>query len=527
MWSWFATLPRDKAWLWCVIAFGVVLRLSHVTDPYLADFHAWRQADTAAFAHGFLIDSIDPFDPSIDRYPCEHRREPFGRVESEWPGVQWLSALPLAAFGVSYPPAWYLRLVSIGFFVLTAFYLAALVRRVDGNRTTATLSVLAFASFPLSIFFTRTVQPDGPALCFAVALLFHLDRWLDPALAADAPPEIQRRARIAHGIASSVMASLALLTKVSNAFMGLPAIYVIVRRRGWLGALRDPWLWAWGVSALLPVGLWYQHARSFAWSFGIWADRGASKFTDAAFASDPEVWKRLGQREVYEILTWGGLFLLLVGVSRIRRAPSARVAAIWLLAVIVFVLATLRGNNRHIYYQLPLVLPAGILVAHGMRTLWQRGLAARVALILACCVHGVITHEVLWGNGDRLKVVPYFRADAGLVEGIELLRHHVPEGQGFVSSDRHPGLFYNSGRRGYFATAHPQALMHCARNTTRFLLLDRHGQHAMVRMLKTKPRLRDELREVGHGRRYFVWTYDPPPPRASSPTHDQNNKQRH
>ncbi len=521
MWSWIAKIPRDKAWLWCVIAFGVALRLSHISDPYLADFHAWRQADTAAFAHGFLIDSLSPLDPSIDRYPCEHRNVPFGRVESEWPGVQWLSALPLAAFGVTYPPAWYLRLVSIAFFVLASLYLAALVRRLDGNRTTATLSVLAFATFPLSIFFTRTVQPDGPALCFAVGLLFHLDSWLDPAL--DTPTHA-RTQRI-HAIAACAMAALALLTKVSNAFMGLPAIYVIVRRRGWLGALRDPWLWAWGVATLIVPALWYQHARHFAWSFGIWADRGASKFTDAAFASDLEVWKRLGNREVYEILTWGGLFLLLVGLSRLRRSPSARLGAVWLLAVMLFVLATLRGNNRHIYYQLPLVLPAAILVAHGMRTLWQRGVFARVALLLACVVHGAITHEVLWGQGDRLSIVPYFKSDAALIEGVELLRRHVPEGEGFISADRHPGLFYNSGRRGYFATAHPPALMHCARNTTRFLLVDRRGQQAMLRMLKTKPHLRQELREIGHGRRYFMWTYDPVPPRRASTSKQVNQRQ--
>jgi len=516
MFAWAPTLTRERVGLWAAIALGVALRLSHIGDPYLADFHAWRQADTAAFAHGYLNDSLDPFDPSIDRYPCEHRATPFGRVESEWPGVQWLSALPLAALGQDYPPPWYLRSVSILFYVLTCLYLAALVQRLDGNATTALISVLAFSVLPLSIFFTRTVQPDGPSLCFAVGMLFHLDSWLDRGRSS-VTREPTRWRQSLHAFASGAFASLALLVKISNAFMGVPAVYVILRRQGLVGAVRNASLWVWGVFALLPVVFWYRHAREFAWSFGIWGDRGASKFTDIAYAKDLEIWKRLGERQVHEILTWGGLVLLLVGVSSVRRSPSARLAAVWLVAVAFFIIATLKGNNRHIYYQLPMVLPAAVLIAQGVWTLLQGGVLTRVVLVACCVVHVGITYEVLWGDGQRLGVEPYFRADEGLIEGVRLIRAHVPEGGGFVSTDRHPGLFYNSGRRGYFTSAQPRAFMTCASGTTRFLLLDRAGRRELTRLLKSRPRLRNELRELGRGNRYSIWTYDPPPaPRSPS-----------
>lgn len=510
MFAWAPTLTRERVGLWAVITLGIALRLSHIADPYLADFHAWRQADTAAFAHGYLIDSLDPFDPSIDRYPCERRDALFGRVESEWPGVQWLSALPLVVLGQDFPPPWYLRSVSILFYVLTCLYLSALVQRLDGDPTTACLSVLAFSVFPLSIFFTRTVQPDGPALCFAVGLLFHLECWLGPIDGAHANSSKQPP-RWLHPVGAAALASLALLVKISNAFMGVPALYVILRRRGLLGSLRSPALWMWGVVTLLPVVLWYRHAREFAWSFGIWGDRGASKFTDSAYAQNWEIWKRLGERQVNEILTWGGLALLLVGVTRIGRSASARLAVLWLLAVALFIVATLKGNNRHIYYQLPMVLPAAVLVAHGARTLLHQGLLARGLLVASCLLHATISYEVLWGDGQRVGVTPYFRPDTGLIEGIELVRAHVPDGGLFVSSDRHPGLFYNSGRRGYFASAQPRAFMNCAKGTTRFLLLDRTGRRALQRLLKSKPRLREELHEVGRGKRYAMWTYDPRP----------------
>lgn len=420
-----------------------------------------------------------------------------------------MSVLPLAALHVAYPPAWYLRLASIAWFVLACVYLALLVRRLDGNRLTASLSVLAFGLFPLSIFFTRTVQPDGPALCLGIALLYHVDRWFTPLPTDRSPTTAERRTQLVHALAAGALTALVLLTKISNGFLALPAIAIMSRHRGLLGSLRRPSLWLWCITVLVPVALWYRHVRDFAWSFGIWGDRGASKFTNAEFFYRADVWKRLGERHVYEVLTWGGLLLLLVGLTRLRRSVSARLAGVWLLAVLLFILATLRGNNRHIYYSLPMVVPAAILVAHGATVLLQRGRLGIAVLAIACCVHGAITYEVLWGNGDRIKVTPYFRPVASLVEGIDLIRKHVPEGERFVSADRHPGLFYNSGRRGYFANKKAGAIMRCAEGETPYLVLDPPARKNMRKLLKRRPALAKRLRELEAGKHYAVWLYEP------------------
>src|SRR5690348_15355906 len=48
-----------------VALIAIVVRLYHITYP-IADWHSWRQADTAAVARNFLHFGIDPLHPIYD-----------------------------------------------------------------------------------------------------------------------------------------------------------------------------------------------------------------------------------------------------------------------------------------------------------------------------------------------------------------------------------------------------------------------------------------------------------------------------
>ncbi|MCX8008432.1 MAG: hypothetical protein N3A54_01875, partial [Patescibacteria group bacterium] len=51
--------------LCCICSIGVVLRMYKIHHP-IADWHSWRQADTAAVARNFLRFGIDPLRPRYD-----------------------------------------------------------------------------------------------------------------------------------------------------------------------------------------------------------------------------------------------------------------------------------------------------------------------------------------------------------------------------------------------------------------------------------------------------------------------------
>ena len=485
-----------KSWwiLLALVVLGVGVRSYQITEPDITDFHAWRQADTAAFTHGYLAATLNPIYPSIDRYPCDLRGEHFGRVEAEFPFVAWLAALPLAALDVAHPPPAYLRAVSIFFYVLTSLYLFFLVLRLGANENEGYLVVLAFALLPLSIFFTRTIQPDGPSLFFGTAFLYHLAVWLEDD-------------ELAHGIVSALFCMLVLLLKLPNGYFVFPALYLFISRKGFVGALRTPKYWVWGVAVLVPVALWSLHAREFAWTFGVWGDRATSKFTDWNKFTDPATWRELSSRLTFDILTWSGVVLAVVALARHHARDIVRFGAVWGAGFALFVATTLKGNSRHIYYQLPIVLPAAILIGVGIYVLWKKRLGGKIVLVGLLGIYLVTSYHILlgpkrgWQNG-------YFQDDVpiGLQQASEMVRAHLEPGEKFVSTSRNPAHFFNSRRRGWFYNRGDiQGFIACTSEDAPYVLLDRRDRRRAQRAMRRDNKLAERLVEVERGKHYSLW----------------------
>lgn len=486
----------QKTWwlLLAIIVLGVGVRSYQITEPDITDFHAWRQTDTAAFTHGYLVQTLNPFYPSVDRYPCDLRDEPFGRVEAELPVVGWLAALPLAAMGVDFPPPWYLRAVSILFFVLTCIYLFLMVLRLGGDDPEALLAVLAFAALPFSIFFTRTVQPDGPSLFFGVAFLYHLLLWLEDDRTSD-------------GVLSGVFCALVLLLKISNGYLVFPALYLFISRKGLLGALKTPKYWAWGIAVLVPIGAWSLHAYDFPWTFGVWGHRSGTKFTNMEALTRPEIWRQLSSRLTFDILTWAGVAFVIAGLTRFHTRELARFAGVWLAGFLFFVALTLNGNHTHIYYQLPLVLPAAILIGVGVPIVWRQKLAGKLAVGVAVIVYTATTYHILFGERGEWQN-GYFHDDVpgSIQRASELIEKNLAPGQKFVSTSRHPALFFNSRHRGYFYEGGSiRGFVGCTGPDAPYLLLDGHDRRRAQRAMRRDRRLEGRLREVGRAGHYSLW----------------------
>ncbi len=461
-----------------IVGLGVGLRCVHLTDPVIADFHSWRQADSAGFAHGYLLETLNPLSPRIDRQPCELGDAPFGLVEAELPISAWLSALPLKLLGVHFPPPWYLRSVSIGFFALTAYFLYRLQRLLGAGKLESSASLLIFSTLPISIFFTRTPQPDGPALCFCVAFIYHLEKWLAARHSAAAPKaRWWRHPDVQLGL-SALWGGGMLMIKAPNLFMGLPALYLVLSRRG-LAAAREWRLWLWGGTVLCFGSAWYWYAHHFPWTFGVWGDRAASKFSDWALFSSASPWRKLSHRMVSSVAGWGALTLALLGLGAGLGERRTRLYAVWLIGFMCFVAAVLRGNETHVYYQLPVVLPFSLLAGRGVARLWHAAdtsAAQRwgngVALFGLLALHAWNTQSVLFAKATRGEYRGFYHMDKDVVATASMLREHLPEGARFVSVDRNPAFFYNSRHQGFF-TEHARLgeVLSCAQGRADYVLV--------------------------------------------------------
>lgn len=142
--------------------------------------------------------------------------------------------------------------------------------------------------------------------------------------------------------------------------------------RAWLRL--SPALVLYGAATLLPSWFWYQHAADLRaetnLTFGISA---SGKWAD---------WRPLLNWEFYNGLifqhltekhfTWAGLPLVIAGIIVAwRKGANGRIVLIWCGAVIAFFLIATIGVWVHEYYQLPLVLPASILMALAIDAGWR------------------------------------------------------------------------------------------------------------------------------------------------------------
>ncbi len=114
-------LSIDRVILLSLIFLQLLLTLNHITSPFL-DYHAWRQADTAAIARNFYHNGFNILYPQIDWGGAGP-----GYVETEFQLVPFLTAVLYQLFGVHDYVA---RLVAISFSILSIYLIYKLSYKV-------------------------------------------------------------------------------------------------------------------------------------------------------------------------------------------------------------------------------------------------------------------------------------------------------------------------------------------------------------------------------------------------------------
>jgi hypothetical protein len=444
------SLSRGLVWvLFAVILSGVLLRAYRITDPPL-ERHRVRQCDTAAMARNFYEGSLNILYPQIDWGGSTP-----GYVESEFPIFSFAIALLYRAFGVH---EWFGRAVSIGAYVFSAIFLFRLTRRLFSDPV-ALVTVLFFSFVPLSVTFTRTIQPESLMALGTIAGIYYFRVWYEdewrPALWLSAL-----------GIA------LAALLKPFSLYMGVPLLYLCFRRFGWK-FFRKAELWVYFIVVMVPIALWYSHAWKlwvdYGNTLGVFA--GWQKLFLSGVTDRMGFWlslgKRLCERLVYLIATPAGLIPLLVGM--LTKPPRREYLVYWWAVGFALCIAGVAvGHRAHDYYQLPVVFIASIFMAIGVVRLWELGwpskrfsAACAVMLSLATVGYGAwqsISERPL-GPGDWNRVSfaqniqELTESDAKIIFVThqfflvhESLHHRTPQGE-YLDSD--PVDFYLAHRKGW------------------------------------------------------------------------------
>ncbi len=356
------------------------VRLYRFDNP-IADWHSWRQADTAAVTRNFVKEGYTPLYPKFDAFNSLNERQlpnPKRYFFAEFPVYNSIVYFAYLWFGHFTIEQWG-RLVSILASSLTSIALYFLVKEYSSKRI-ALISSFIFAFLPYNIYYGRVIMPDPMHILFGVLTLYLVTKWINSK-------------SIFYAVLAGFSLLITILTKPYGLVLLIPIAYLVFRR--WqLQVLKRPAIYIMAAIALIPFLLWRNYINHYpegmfgtTWLF----NQGNIRFTGAYFRWI--IYDRMNRL----IFATGGFVLFWVGIIRGNSEKEGLFYYSWLVAVFAFFVIIAKGNVTHDYYQMPLVPIGSIFIAKGLDFLISSGdkfhqriinVAIAVALILVMFAFG-------------------------------------------------------------------------------------------------------------------------------------------
>ena len=352
-----------------ILVAALMVRLHRIDAP-LADWHSWRQTDTAAVTRSFVEEGIDLLHPRYEDLSSipSGMDNPQGWRFVEFPFVNAATAVLVQNLPMLSLEVWS-RLTSIVFSLAAILALYLLVKSLATMRS-ALLASLLFALLPYNIYYHRTVLPEVPLLFFTLAAFLFYLRWLDKNRAYDF-------------VISWAAFAAAMLIKPYTLFIAIPMLYMAHKKWG-MRLITKPALYLL-CTAIIPFLLWRLWALRFpegipayTWLFNGSGIRFRPAFFRWIFA------ERLGKL----ILGYWGLVPFAIGVIRLPQAKAGWVFHWWLLSMLAYLTIFATGNVTHDYYQIFIIPPIAIFMAIGleellkpMRQIFDRRLSVIMAVV--------------------------------------------------------------------------------------------------------------------------------------------------
>jgi len=348
-----------------VLIGAVIVRLYKIDQP-IADWHAWRQVDTASVTRTFLERGADMLRPRYHDVSSIQTGffNPEGYRFVEMPIYNLLHLeLYRAVGGVSLETAGRLVSAMAGVGAVGVLYL---IGKRMFSRWVGLVAAGGLAFIPFNVYFTRVVLPDPLAVFFAL-----LGLWMFV--------EFYYREHDSLALASAGCFAVAALIKPFALFYGFAVLYLAVRKYGLMGILKKKVLLLALDIVLIPFFLWRgwmnnvpEHLRGVAHLS--WA------FNGDKIRFRPAFWRWIfGERVGRLILGIWGLIPFSFGVVGKKKGQEVgRGFLLWfLLGMVAYVTVIATANVRHDYYQVFIVPAIALAVGYGSERMWNEGWLAR------------------------------------------------------------------------------------------------------------------------------------------------------
>lgn len=339
-------------WLSLVLLIAFLARLYKLDSP-IADWHSWRQADTAAVTRNFIKLGFNPLIPKYD--------DMSGVAENPIANPATFRFVEFPIYNIATYPFYlffgvddkYSRLVSVFFSLGSIVFVYMICKRYFGTLVSL-LTALIYALSPFNVFFSRTTLPEPTFLFFALGMMCFVDRWI-------------WEGKKIWGIWGFLFTAIAFLIKPWAIFFVPPLVYSIIKKEGNLKkSLKYVGLFALALLPFIFWRLWILQQPQGIPASGWLMNSDHIRFRPAFW------WWLISERISREILGATGFVLFIIGLLK-RPMMGNFFMHVWLISMFAYFTVFATGNVRHNYYQYIFVPVAAIFLTLGFVYLIKGG----------------------------------------------------------------------------------------------------------------------------------------------------------
>ncbi len=416
-----------------ILLTALILRLYKINSP-LADYHSWRQADTASVAKIFAEEGFDLLKPRYhDLSSVQSGKDnPQGLRMVEFPIYNAVFAFAYKQIGIL-PIEIYGRIVSI-ISSLASIYVIFYLMKKEYDLKTAAIAGFSFAVLPFIVYFTRVVLPEPTAVAFLMLAIFFAYLF--------SYEEYKKRAIVFYFI-SLIFFALSLLIKPTTIFYSIVIFYLIYRRYD-IFAFTRPQTYLYFITAVIPVALWRFYILKYPEGIPAFSWLTTTVNTPRGLENiffKPSFFYWVFFQRINNLILGG--FLVFFLVYALVRTRNALVIS-FVLSSLAYLFTFQGGNVQHEYYQILIFPTIAILISAGFYEYYNQ------------TKHKIFTYPVFivifvfsWYFSFKL-VKPYYNIPSDLINYATIIKSFTNKDD-LIITDRNGDttLLYLSNRKGY------------------------------------------------------------------------------
>jgi len=348
---------KEKKQIIFLLILAFVLRLYRIDNP-VADWHAFRQADTASVTREYIKNGVNLLEPRY--HDLSNIQSGLDNLEGyrmvEFPFINGFIASLIRAFPFL-PLVETSRVMAVVFSLGTLLFIYHFVKITTKNKRAAFLSALAFALLPYSIYYSRVILPEPFFLFFSMGSIYFF---------AKAMME-KKFFKSKEFWLSAVFLSLSFLLKPFVAFLAPLYLILFLQNQKITKVFHWSWL-VYGAVALLPFWWWREWIIQFP--SGIPASSWLFNSNEIRFRP---AWFRWLFYERFTKLILGFAGMIFAGVGALgNKKKTNLIIWSWGLGLLAYISVIATGNVQHDYYQVIFTPFIAIICGLGFDLMWTK-----------------------------------------------------------------------------------------------------------------------------------------------------------